>query len=386
MNQQSKYTGLILASGVRNGDPATIILEQLAAFSVVVLSSDLLFVRDRFIFTLLIELSPDHSGAISRDLDLITAAGEIDVAYEFTAFMPLREAESESQKSNYECIILGTEIKLSALAALQSLITSYSSIITFKLFVEHGYTIARFTLSISESGASEIYPKLRAITETHALALNLYDSSEHATGNELVLLDMDSTFINEEVIDEIAALAGVGSEVAQITESAMRGELDFAESLRARTLFLAGKPASLLDDVRAKITLTLGAKDLVRALHAKGARVGIVSGGFHDVIDDFLAPLNVDLVVANRFEIKDGLFTGAILGEIVDGEVKARTLADYRGVSVRTIAIGDGANDIALIKAADLGIAFSAKSALIEEADISLTHRDLRAVLPLIGY
>lgn len=383
MNRQSKYTGLILASGIRNGDPATIILEQLAAFSVIVLSSDLLFVRDRFIFTLLIELSPDHAEAISRDLDLITEAGEVDVAYEFT---PFTAPESEGTNSQYECVVVATEIHLSALSALQKLLTSYSSIDAFKVAIEYGFTVARFTISITESDAAEIQPKLREIAKSQALGLNLYNASQHTTGNELVLLDMDSTFINEEVIDEIAALAGVGSEVAAITESAMRGELDFAQSLRARTALLAGKPATLIDDARAKITLTLGARDLVRALHAKGARVGIVSGGFHDLIDEFLAPLNVDLVVANRFEFKDGLFTGAILGEIVDAEVKARTLISSRGEAVRTIAIGDGANDIALIKAADLGIAFCAKDALKAEADISLTHRDLRAVLPLLGY
>jgi len=385
VNRQSKFTGLILASGVRNGDPATIILEQLEAFSVIVLSSDLLFVRDRYIFTLLIEISPDHAQAISDELDLITQGGEVDVAYEFTPFAA-PESESERRNSRYECVIIGSDIRLAALSALQKLLTSYSSIDAFKLFNEHGYTVARFTFSITEAEASEVLLKLRELANSEALAINLFSVSQHTTGNELVILDMDSTFINEEVIDEIAALAGVGSQVAAITESAMRGELDFAQSLMARTALLAGKPATLIDDARARISLTRGAEDLVRALHAKGARVGIVSGGFHDVIDEFLAPLDLDFVVANSFEIEDGLFTGAILGEIVDAKVKARTLLTSRGESVRTIAIGDGANDIELLKAADLGIAFCAKDALTAKANISLNHRDLRAVLPLLGY
>jgi phosphoserine phosphatase len=135
-----------------------------------------------------------------------------------------------------------------------------------------------------------------------------------------------------------------------------------------------------------KITLTPGAKELVTAVKAAGGRVGIVSGGFHDVIDQFLAPLDLDLIRANRFEIVDGKFTGKLSGPIVDRAAKAKTLTEFGSGSQRTVAIGDGANDIAMLDVADIGIAFCARPALAKVADIRIYVRDLQAVLPLIGY
>lgn len=206
---------------------------------------------------------------------------------------------------------------------------------------------------------------------------------------QLLVMDVDSTFINEEVIDLIAAHAGVGDQVADITERAMAGELDFAASLAERVVLLAGLSTAVLDEVRASITLTDGAADLVAWVRSKGGRVALVSGGFTDVIRPLAQSLGIDEVHANEFEITDGNLTGRTQGRVVDPSAKARIfselVAKYDCDVARTVAIGDGANDIGMISAAGLGIAFCAKPALVEAADAVISTRDLAQVIDLLG-
>ncbi|WP_375406393.1 phosphoserine phosphatase SerB [uncultured Amnibacterium sp.] len=202
----------------------------------------------------------------------------------------------------------------------------------------------------------------------------------------LVVLDVDSTLIGEEVIDLLAESAGVGAVVADITAAAMRGELDFAGSLLRRVALLAGLPAAVLSEVRARITVTDGVAELVAAVHAGGGAVGAVSGGFAQVLDPLADELGLDRRHANDLEIVDGRLTGRVLGRIVDAEVKRERLlawADELGAT-RTIAIGDGANDLLMMAAASLSIGFDAKPAVRSETDICLPGRSLRPVLHLI--
>lgn len=206
---------------------------------------------------------------------------------------------------------------------------------------------------------------------------------------QLLVMDVDSTFINEEVIDLIAAHAGVGDQVADITERAMAGELDFAASLAERVALLTGLPETVLDEVREQITLTEGAAELVASVHSSGGQVALVSGGFTAIIAPVAAQLGITDVFANGLEVRDGHLTGRTSGRVVDPGAKAEIFEGLlaaggydRGASV---AIGDGANDIGMIRAAGLGVAFCAKPALVEVADASVTTRDLRTVLDLIG-
>jgi phosphoserine phosphatase len=205
----------------------------------------------------------------------------------------------------------------------------------------------------------------------------------------LVVLDVDSTLIEDEVIELIADRAGTRELVASVTERAMRGELDFAESLRERVATLRGVPVVDLDEVRAAVRVTNGVQELVAGVHAAGGAIAAVSGGFHEILDPLAAELGLDRWRANRLEVAAGALTGEVDGPIIDAEAKAvalREWADELGVPMeRTIAIGDGANDLRMMDAATLSIAFDAKPLVRERADISLVQRDLSAVLAVLG-
>lgn len=199
-------------------------------------------------------------------------------------------------------------------------------------------------------------------------------------------MDVDSTLITGEVVEMLAARAGSLGLVTEITERAMRGEIDFEQSLHERVATLAGLPVSVFDDVLEEVELTPGAAELVAAVQARGWPVGLVSGGFLEVVEPLAARLGIELVHANRLEVRDGRLTGRVDGPVVDRAAKAVALADYArrcGVPLeRTVAIGDGANDLDMLAAAGTGIAFNAKPVLAAAADAVVRDR-LDAVLGL---
>ena len=199
------------------------------------------------------------------------------------------------------------------------------------------------------------------------------------------MLDVDSTLIDQEVIDELAKIAGLGDQVSEITSRAMAGELDFENALRQRVRLLKGHSKEILTQVRAKITLTHGAEELISTLHSLGVKVGIVSGGFEEVIAPLAGELTLDFFRANRLAIDNGVLTGEVSGRIIGRHEKAEALRDFAkdsGVDIsQTVAVGDGANDIEMIKSAGLGIAFCAKAVLRSEASVAIDVRDLRQVL-----
>lgn len=204
----------------------------------------------------------------------------------------------------------------------------------------------------------------------------------------LVVLDADSTLIRNEVIELLADEAGRGSEVAAATEAAMRGEVDFATSLRSRVAALEGVPVTAFSRVLARIEPTPGVRELIAAVHDRGGRVGVVSGGFHEILDTVAPELGVDMWRANRLRVRGDALVGAVDGEIVDADAKAASLlawaADADVAPERTIAIGDGANDLRMMSVAGLGLAFNAKPAVRAQADLIIERVDLREVIPLL--
>jgi len=205
----------------------------------------------------------------------------------------------------------------------------------------------------------------------------------------LVVLDVDSTFIQQEAIELLAARAGVLDEVSLITASAMRGELDFEQSLRARVLLLKGVRESVISQVQKEISLTDGAEDLVSALHSKGHSVALVSGGFIDIIEPMIHALSIKHFTANKLEVVAGLLTGGLIGPVIDRAAKATALREFAtasGVEIKnTVAIGDGANDLDMMAAAGLSIAFNAKPIVVTAADLAINEPSLRSVIDLIG-
>jgi phosphoserine phosphatase len=202
-------------------------------------------------------------------------------------------------------------------------------------------------------------------------------------------MDVDSTLISQEVIELLGAKAGVVEQVKGITDRAMSGEIDFEESLRERVALLKGLPASVLEEVRAEISLTPGAKTLVSTLQKLGHTVAVVSGGFIDVIEPLLKSLDISHYRANTLEIQEGVLTGGLVGPIVDRAAKAQALRDFAAIEKveieQTVAIGDGANDLDMIALAGLGIAFNAKPAVRAAADSALSAPYLDSVLYLLG-
>lgn len=231
--------------------------------------------------------------------------------------------------------------------------------------------------------------QLAVVARDNGIDIAVQESGLDRRGTHLVVMDVDSTFIQEEVIELLAAKAGVEKEVADITHRAMNGELDFEASLRERVKMLTGLPATALDAVQSEITLTPGARTLTQTLAKIGFHTALVSGGFIEVVKPLADRLGVHDVRANQLEIVNGHLTGNLVGKVIDRKAKAEALVDFARIHdipmSRTIAIGDGANDLDMLHTAALGIAFNAKPYVRESADASVTTPYLDTVLYIMG-
>jgi len=205
----------------------------------------------------------------------------------------------------------------------------------------------------------------------------------------LVVFDVDSTLIEDEVIELLADCAGKRAEVAEVTDRAMRGELDFTGSLKARVINLAGLPESVIQESLSKITITKGARELIAAIHSAGGKVAAVSGGFTQLLEPLAKELKLDYYRANQLEIIDGKLTGQVTGPIIDKPAKADALTQWAtelGLSIKnTVAVGDGANDLDMMQVAGLSIGFNAKPRVRQSADVLIAENDLSEVIGLLG-
>lgn len=284
--------------------------------------------------------------------------------------------------------LLAPAVEAGALAAVAEALASCSANIE-RIERLADQPVTAYELTISGGDPDPLREKLAAVAARSNVDLAVQPAGLVRRGKRLVVFDVDSTLVQGEVVDELAALAGVGEQVAAVTAAAMRGELEFAASLRARVELLAGLPVAALDEVRARMVLTPGADTLLRTLRRMGYSLGVVSGGFTQIVEPLATDLGLDFAAANVLEIVDGRLTGRLLGPIVDRAGKAEALRRFAaeaGVPLpQTIAVGDGANDLDMIAAAGLGVAFNAKPAVRAAAPASMNVPFLDALLFLLG-
>jgi phosphoserine phosphatase len=285
-------------------------------------------------------------------------------------------------------VVLASPLLASAVSAVTARIAAHGANID-RIRRLSRYPVTTVEFDISGADVPALRKELALEAAVRGVDIAVSPAGLARRGRRLVVMDVDSTLIQDEVIELLAAKAGRKEEVAAVTSAAMRGELDFTASLRARVLALRGLPESVLTDVRDEVRLTPGARTLVRTLKRLGFTIAVVSGGFIEVVGPLAAELEIDHAHANRLEVKDGLLTGSLVGEIVDRQGKAEALrrfaAEERLPLARTVAIGDGANDLDMLAAAGLGIAFNAKPIVREQADTAVNVPYLDAVLYLLG-
>lgn len=284
--------------------------------------------------------------------------------------------------------VLGHPLTSRSTSAIAARITGVGGNID-RIFRLAKYPVTAVEFAVSGVATDQLRTALVEEASKQVVDVAVVSSGLHRRAQRLVVMDVDSTLIQDEVIELFAAHAGCEEEVAGVTAAAMRGELDFEQSLHARVALLEGLDATVVDKVRAEVRLTPGARTLIRTLKRLGYQVGVVSGGFTQITDDLKVRLGLDFAAANTLEIADGRLTGRVVGEIVDRPGKARILrrfAEEAGVPLsQTVAVGDGANDLDMLNAAGLGVAFNAKPVVREAAHTAVNVPFLDTVLYLLG-
>ena len=379
------FTGLILVSGEDRPGITQSLMKVLSQFSVNVIDVEQLIIRDRLLLTVLITLDESHAEAVAADLSILQEEIGLDIAIDF-----VHHEQNNENSELLNVVIIGESIKPIGLAAVADEIARLGgNIIAIRRTATTPVLAIELNIEIPNKSIKEVQRSLAKVAITNRIDLAVEPSSRAREAKRLVLLDMDSTLIQQEVIDLLAKHAGKLDQVSQITERAMAGDLDFSQALSARVSLLAGLDQSVIELVRKEITLTNGAKELIETLHKQGHKVGVVSGGFLDVIEPILKDLKIDFYRANKLEIMNGKVTGKTEGAIIDRVAKFSSLQEFakiEGVELsQTVAIGDGANDLDMIEAAGLGIAFNAKPKVAAAAATTISTSDLSTVLLLMG-
>ena len=379
---------LITVTGPDKPGVSSVLFAVLARHSVHLLDVEQVVIRGRLVLGVLVNAHADPEG-LQEAVEQAMASVAMQVDVEIGA----DTASSGQLGSSHVVVVLGRPITARGFTEVaRKLASAGVNIDAIRRVADYPVTGLELRVSVADD-TTNADGQLRSALADVAVRVGLDVAVERAglarRAKRLVVFDVDSTLVQGEVIEKLAARAGREAEVREVTAAAMRGELDFTESLRRRVATLDGLPESVLDDVAGELELMPGARTTIRTLKRLGFQCGVVSGGFTRVIEGLATELGLDFVAANELESVDGRLTGRVIGEVVDRAGKAaalRRFASQTGIPLaQCVAVGDGANDIDMLTAAGLGVAFNAKPALREVADTALSHPFLDAVLFILG-
>ena len=358
--------------------------------AVKIIDIEQIVIRKLILLSMMLDLRESKGGQISLLKDLLLEAKRLNVELDFK-IASYKEHLQHDNNFTYAVTCLGEEITAQVVAQISHAIYSEN------VNIERITQLSQGELSCIEMivktdktiNVQDMTGKLLSISTDFGVDIAVQKEDIFRRSKRLVVMDMDSTLIQVEVIDELAKSAGNGEEVSGITSKAMNGELSFNESLNKRVELLRGLDENILDEVYHNIPFTPGAKKLVKILKKLGYKTAVISGGFTFFTDRLKNELGLDYAFANKLEIKDGKLTGKVLGEIINGESKAKILediADKENITLdQVVAIGDGANDLLMLDKAGLGIAFNAHKTVREKADYNISQENLDSIIYLLG-
>jgi phosphoserine phosphatase len=382
---KSNFTALILISGIDRPGITSKVINKLAEFSINILDIKQIVVNDRLLQTIQIKLLPDHAIALEEDLQQLAVDADVDIAIDFTQ---VNQPSVDKQRAFF--MMVEDNLDPKRLAHLTNFIEeNQGNITSMEIEKIENLTSLTFRAEFSGFDFEQIKQKVKQMALINKLDIYFDTELLNNGDRKLFVFDMDSTLIGQEVIDQIADIAGVFAEVAAITATAMEGKMDFSQSIKQRVALLKNTSIESLDKVIKGLSFNPGVLETIAQIKKAGHKVAVVSGGFTNVITTPLKDLKIDHIFANDLEVSEGRLTGNLLGEIMDASGKAKALriaAEAEGIPLHNVVvIGDGANDLEMMAIAGHSFAYNAKQIVRERAETTISHPDMRAILLFVG-